>query len=125
MPEGELQRESGRGHPQKLATLEFFSVFLQHSVEVFDLGFQVCSWKPKENARRYYMTLRSEFQNFTYRTTQRFCHRQWDQLGTIRIGYPAALSGSGESGRGNRAHAASSHRIHSFNCAMSLSKILI
>jgi hypothetical protein len=38
-----------RGHHQERTTLERFSVFLEDSIELVDLGVQVCSWEPKED----------------------------------------------------------------------------
>jgi hypothetical protein len=38
-----------RGHNQELSALKLLSVFLEHSIEVFDFGLQGSSWKPKEN----------------------------------------------------------------------------
>ena len=38
-----------RGHYQELAALQRFSVFLQYSIEVFDLGLQLSAWESKKD----------------------------------------------------------------------------
>ena len=47
--EDDLQRESGRGTPPRIAALEFVRVFLKYGIEVFNFGLQGRSWKPKEH----------------------------------------------------------------------------
>jgi hypothetical protein len=37
------------GDDQELTARKLIGVFLQHGIEVFDLGLGVCSWKAKEN----------------------------------------------------------------------------
>lgn len=39
----------GWHYHQELTECELVSVFLQHGIELFDLGLEFCSWEPKEN----------------------------------------------------------------------------